>query len=54
MPSSTLTVVSKEEDDSIERTPSGPTLSTASAIIVPMKSSLPADIDATAAKKYRK
>lgn len=49
IPSSTSTVVSKEDDDSIDRTPSGPTLSMASAIMVPMRSSFPAEIEATAA-----
>jgi len=48
IPSSTRIVVSKEEEDSIDKTPSGPTFPIASAIIVPTKSSFPADIEATA------
>jgi len=48
IPSSTSTVVSNDDDDSIESTPSGPTLSIASAIMVPTNSSFPADIAATA------
>ena len=51
IPSSTSTVVSNDDDDSIERTPSGPTLSIASAIIVPTNSSFPADMVATAERK---
>jgi hypothetical protein len=51
IPSSTSTVVSKDEEDSIDRTPSGPTLSIASAIMDPINSSLPAEIDATAIKQ---
>jgi hypothetical protein len=35
----------------MDNTPSGPTLSMASAIIVPTISSFPAEIDATAAHK---
>jgi hypothetical protein len=46
-------VVSKEDDDSIDKTPSGPTLSIASAIIVPMSSSFPAEIVATARSRIR-
>lgn len=53
IPSSTSTVVSNDDDDSIERTPSGPTLSIASAIIVPTNSSFPADMAATAGRKKR-
>jgi hypothetical protein len=49
IPSSTSTVVSNEEEDSMDKTPSGPTLSMASAIMVPTKSSFPAEIVATAA-----
>lgn len=41
-------MVSDDDDDSIKMTPSGPILSTASAIILPMKSSFPAEIEATA------
>nr|GMD67215.1 hypothetical protein Iba_chr12cCG22460 [Ipomoea batatas] len=37
-----------EEDDSMDSTPSGPTLSIASAIMVPMVSSFPAEIEAIA------
>lgn len=48
IPSSTSTVVSKEDDDSIDNTPSGPTLSIASAIIDPINSSFPAEIEAIA------
>jgi hypothetical protein len=48
IPSSTSTVVSNDDDDSMERTPSGPTLLIASAIMVPIKSSFPADIAAIA------
>lgn len=48
IPSSTSTVVSKEDDDSIDKTPSDPTLSIASAIIVPITSSFPAEIEAMA------
>jgi len=51
IPSSTSPVVSKEEDDSIDRTPSGPTLSIASAIMVPISSSFPAEIEAIAGGK---
>jgi hypothetical protein len=48
IPSSTSTVVSNEEEDSMDKTPSGPTLPIASAIIVPINSSFPAEIEATA------
>jgi len=51
IPSSTSTVVSKEDEDSMDKTPSGPTLSMASAIIDPIRSSFPAEIEATAGKK---
>mmetsp|Transcript_35097 Transcript_35097/g.76721 ORF Transcript_35097/g.76721 Transcript_35097/m.76721 type:complete len:217 (+) Transcript_35097:1063-1713(+) len=47
-PSSTSTVVSRELEDSMESTPSGPTFSMALAIISPISSSLPAEMDATA------
>nr|GMD73570.1 hypothetical protein Iba_chr12fCG19650 [Ipomoea batatas] len=40
-----------EEDDSMDSTPSGPTLSIASAIMVPMVSSFPAEIEAIAVEK---
>lgn len=50
IPSSTSTVVSKEDEDSMDKTPSGPTLSTASAIMDPMVSSFPAEIVAIATK----
>lgn len=50
IPSSTSTVVSKVEEDSMEITPSEPILSIASAIKFPMKSSFPAEIEATAEK----
>ena len=53
IPSSTSTVVSNEDDDSIDNTPSGPTLSIASAIMVPIISSFPAEIDAMATNKIR-
>lgn len=49
IPSSTSTVVSNEEDDSMDKTPSGPTLSIASAIMVPIASSCPVEILAMAA-----
>lgn len=51
IPSSTSTVVSKEDEDSMDSTPSAPTASIASAIIVPMSSSLPAEMEATAASR---
>jgi hypothetical protein len=51
IPSSTSTLVSNDDDESIERTPSGPTFSIASAIMVPTNSSFPADIAATAELK---
>ena len=51
IPSSTSTVVSNDDEDSIDKTPSGPTLSIASAIMLPTNSSLPAEIVATAATK---
>ena len=51
VPSSTSTVVSKDDDDSMDNTPSGPTLSMASAIIAPINSSFPEDIVAIAANK---
>ena len=53
IPSSTSTVVSKEEDDSMDRTPSGPTLSIASATMIPIVSSFPAEIVAMAAYRGR-
>ncbi|GJQ90730.1 hypothetical protein Tco_0001869 [Tanacetum coccineum] len=46
IPSSTSADVSKEDDDSIERTPSDPTLSIASAIMVSITSSFPVEIEA--------
>mmetsp|Transcript_13114 Transcript_13114/g.27682 ORF Transcript_13114/g.27682 Transcript_13114/m.27682 type:complete len:262 (-) Transcript_13114:18-803(-) len=48
MPSWTSMVVSKLEEDSMLSTPSAPTLSRASAIMSPMASSFPAEMDATA------
>mmetsp|Transcript_15912 Transcript_15912/g.40427 ORF Transcript_15912/g.40427 Transcript_15912/m.40427 type:complete len:248 (-) Transcript_15912:145-888(-) len=48
MPSCTSTSVSSELLDSMDSTPSAPTLSSASAIILPMDSSLPAEMAATA------
>mmetsp|Transcript_33075 Transcript_33075/g.78438 ORF Transcript_33075/g.78438 Transcript_33075/m.78438 type:complete len:301 (+) Transcript_33075:166-1068(+) len=48
MPSCTSTLVSRELEDSMERTPSAPTLSRASAMSWPTNSSLPAEIEATA------
>mmetsp|Transcript_25650 Transcript_25650/g.48618 ORF Transcript_25650/g.48618 Transcript_25650/m.48618 type:complete len:217 (-) Transcript_25650:132-782(-) len=48
MPSSTSTVVSSDEDDSMDSTPSGPTFSIASAIMRPISSSFPAEMEATA------
>nr|GMD61426.1 hypothetical protein Iba_chr12aCG20800 [Ipomoea batatas] len=41
----------QEEDDSMDSTPSGPTLSIALAIMVPMVSSFPAEIEAIAVEK---
>jgi len=38
----------------MDKTPSGPTLSIASAIIVPIRSSFPADMVATAEKQVQK
>jgi hypothetical protein len=46
MPSSTSSVVLNEDDESMDRTPSGP-----SAIIVPISSSFPAEIDVTVAHR---
>ena len=52
IPSSTLTMVLNEDDDSMDKTPSGPTFSVASAIIVPIRSTFLAEKEATA-EKYK-
>lgn len=54
IPSSTITVVSDDEEDSTSITPSGPILPMISAIKFPMKSSFPEEIEAMAAKKQKK
>ena len=51
IPSSTVTEVSDDEDDSIDITPSGPIFSIASAIKFPIYSSFPADNEAMAIEK---
>lgn len=48
IPSSTITEVSVDEEDSIKITPSEPIFSIALAIKLPMNSSFPDDIEATA------
>lgn len=53
IPSSTVTEVSDDEEDSIDITPSGPILSIASAIKFPIYSSFPADNEATAAERCK-
>lgn len=54
IPSSTITEVSDDEEDSTSITPSGPILPMISAIKFPMKSSFPEAIEAMAAKKQKK
>ncbi|KAF7842562.1 Chaperonin 60 subunit alpha 2, chloroplastic [Senna tora] len=53
IPSSIITEVSDDAEDSIEITPSEPIFSIASAIKLPTYSSFPAEIEATATKKER-
>lgn len=49
-----MTEVSADEEDSIHMTPSGPIFLIASAIKLPMNSSFPADIEATAANSKKR